>query len=104
MREICITPGDDGIVFVGRSVEGTRIKEEDEYDGVRVKFQAGLAGARIPLQVDVGFGDAVHPEPELATFPVLLQLDAPLIRAYREKLLLLKNSMQWLCSTSATAA
>ena len=55
MREICTTPGDDGIVFVGESVEGTRIKEEDEYDGVRVKFQAELAGARIPLQVDVGF-------------------------------------------------
>ena len=82
MREICTTPGDDGIVFVGESVGGTRIKEEDEYDGVRVKFQAELAGARIPMQVDIGFGDAVYPEPELASFPVFLPMEAPLIRAY----------------------
>jgi len=63
-------------------VEGTRIKEDDEYDGVRVKFQADLAGARIPMQVDIGFGDAVYPEPELASFPVLLPIEVPLIRVY----------------------
>ena len=73
---------DDGILFDSKSVEGTRIKEDDEYDGVRIKFRAQLAGARIPLQVDIGFGDAVYPEPELSTFPVLLQMSAPIIRAY----------------------
>ena len=46
IREICNIQQDDGIVFAGESVEGTRIKEEDEYDGVRFKFQAELAGAR----------------------------------------------------------
>jgi hypothetical protein len=39
-------------------------------------------GRKIPLQVDIGFGDAVYPEPELATFPVLLPMSAPIIRAY----------------------
>ena len=82
IREICNIQQDDGIVFAGESVEGTRIKEEDEYDGVRFKFQAELSGARIPMQVDIGFGDAVYPEPELASFPVLLPMEAPLIRAY----------------------
>ena len=82
IREICHIQQDDGIVFDAESVEGTRIKEEDEYDGVRFKFQAELAGARIPMQVDIGFGDAVYPEPELASFPVLLPMEAPLIRAY----------------------
>ena len=82
IREICHIGQEDGIVFVGESVEGIRIREEDEYDGVRVKFQAELAGARIPMQVDIGFGDAVYPEPELASFPVLLPMEAPLIRAY----------------------
>ena len=80
--EICFTREDDGIVFDAESVEGARIKEGDEYDGVRVKFQAELAGARTPMQVDIGFGDAVYPEPELASFPVLLPIEAPLIRAY----------------------
>ncbi len=82
IRKICATPEDDGIVFDAESVEGARIKEDDEYDGARVKFQAELSGARIPMQVDIGFGDAVYPEPELASFPVLLAMEAPLIRAY----------------------
>jgi predicted nucleotidyltransferase component of viral defense system len=82
MREICEVEDQDGIVFDARSVEGTKIKEDDEYDGVRIKINAHLAGARIPMQVDIGFGDAVYPEPELATFPVLLPMAAPQIRAY----------------------
>ena len=49
---------------------------------MRIKLQAQLAGARIPMQIDIGFGDAVYPEPELASFPVFLPMEAPLIRAY----------------------
>jgi predicted nucleotidyltransferase component of viral defense system len=82
IRAICGVHEEDGIVFDRESVEGTKIKEDNEYDGVRIKLQAELAGARIPMQVDIGFGDAVYPEPELVSFPVLLQMKAPLIRAY----------------------
>ena len=104
IREICTAREEDGIVFDSESVEGARIKEDDEYDGARVKFQAELAGARIPMQVDIGFGDAVYPEPELASFPVLLPMEAPLIRAYPREARSLKSFTQWLCSTSAIAA
>jgi predicted nucleotidyltransferase component of viral defense system len=82
IRTICKVEGNDGILFDGESVEGTRIKEEDEYEGVRVKFHSVLGGARIPMQVDIGFGDAVYPEPEFASFPVLLPMEPPVIRAY----------------------
>ena len=82
IRAICEIPEEDGIVFNSKSVEGTKIKEDDEYDGVRIKLHAELDGARIPMQIDIGFGDAVYPEPELASFPALLPMDAPLIRAY----------------------
>lgn len=82
IRAICDIQNEDGIVFHRESVEGARIKEDDEYDGVRIKLLAELAGARIPMQIDIGFGDAVYPEPELASFPVLLPMGAPLIRAY----------------------
>lgn len=82
IRAICGIHEEDGIVFNSASVEGTRIKEDDEYDGVRIKLQAELAGARMPMQIDIGFGDAVYPEPELVSFPVLLPMEAPLIRAY----------------------
>jgi predicted nucleotidyltransferase component of viral defense system len=82
IRAICEIQDDDGIVFDSESVEGARIKEDDEYDGVRIKLLAELAAARIPMQIDIGFGDAVYPKPELASFPVLLPMEAPLIRAY----------------------
>jgi predicted nucleotidyltransferase component of viral defense system len=82
IRAICEIQDEDGIVFHRESVEGARIKEDDEYDGVRIRLLAELAGARIPMQIDIGFGDAVYPEPELASFPVLLPMEAPLIRAY----------------------
>jgi len=82
IRAICEIHEEDGLVFDSASVEGTKIKEDDEYDGVRIKLLAKLAGALIPMQIDIGFGDAVYPEPELASFPVLLPMEAPLIRAY----------------------
>jgi predicted nucleotidyltransferase component of viral defense system len=82
IRTICEIQEDDGIALDRKSVEGTKIKQDDEYDGVRIKLQAELAGARIPMQIDIGFGDAIYPEPELASFPVLLPMEAPVIRAY----------------------
>lgn len=82
IRAICEIQDDDGIVFDNESIDATRIKEEDEYEGVRVKLLAELAGARIPMQIDIGFGDAVYPETELVSFPVLLPMEAPFIHAY----------------------
>ncbi len=82
IRTICGMEENDGLLFDGQSVQGARIKEDDEYEGVRVTFQVGLAGARIPMQVDIGFGDAVYPTPEFASFPVLLPMEPPVIRAY----------------------
>jgi predicted nucleotidyltransferase component of viral defense system len=82
IRAICEIREEDGLAFDSESVESTKIKEDDEYDGVRIKLLTNLAGARIPMQIDIGFGDEVYPEPELASFPVLLPMEAPLIRAY----------------------
>lgn len=82
IRTICEIQDEDGILFDHKSVEGTKIKEDDEYNGVRVKVNASLAGARIPMQIDIGFGDAVYPEPQFASYPVLLPMGAPVIRAY----------------------
>ena len=82
IQEICEIHEEDGIVYDRQSVEGARIKEDDEYNGVRIKLRAELAGAQIPMRIDIGFGDAIYPEPELASFPVLLHMEAPLVRAY----------------------
>jgi len=82
-REICQIEVDDGMAFDPTSVKGTTIRKEAGYGGVRVDLLATLDGARIALQVDIGFGDAVTPAPEAVHYPVLLQdLPAPQLRAY----------------------
>jgi hypothetical protein len=82
IREVCAVLADDGIVFDLAGVQGERIKEDAEYEGVRVRVPASLDGARVSMQIDVGFGDLVDPPPAELTFPVLLPLDAPVLRAY----------------------
>jgi hypothetical protein len=47
----------DGMEFDSKSVKVARIKEDADYEGVRVHFRAVLARARIPMQIDIGFGD-----------------------------------------------
>jgi predicted nucleotidyltransferase component of viral defense system len=82
LREVCQVPSEDGLEFDPASVRGEEIRSPDEYDGVRIKLVGWLAGARIPLQVDIGFGDAVVPAPETIEYPSLLDLPAVRLRAY----------------------
>jgi hypothetical protein len=82
-REICQIPVADGIVFDLASVHGTVIRKEAGYGGVRVDIRATLDGARIALQVDIGFGDAVTPAAQTVLYPVLLDdLPAPRLCSY----------------------
>lgn len=82
-REICAMKEVDGIVFDPASVRGSVIRKEAGYGGVRIDLLAKLDGARITLQVDIGFGDAVTPAPESVSYPVLLDdLPAPQLRSY----------------------
>ncbi len=53
----------DGLDFDPESVQGERIAEEAEYEGVRVHLRGSLGAARVVVQLDVGFGDAVVPGP-----------------------------------------
>ena len=69
-REIGSIEVDDGLVFDVTSVKGSVIRKEAGYSGVRVDLLAALDGARIALQVDIGFGDAVTPAPKLVDYPV----------------------------------
>ncbi len=73
-REIVEVVIDDGIEFDTASIEATRIREDGEYEGVRITLIARLAVARIPIQIDVGFGDAITPVPELTEVHYASQL------------------------------
>ena len=81
-KDLCGVTTPDGIVFDPFSVKGEEIKAEDEYAGVRVLLVARLAEARIPVQVDVGFGDAVVPDPTWQAYPTLLDHQPPRILVY----------------------
>lgn len=82
-RGICQIEVEDGIAFDPASVKGSVIRKEAGYGGVRIDLQAKLDGARIALQVDIGFGDAVTPAPESVRYPILLDdLPAPRLRSY----------------------
>ncbi len=83
IKGLCGIDVADGIELDAASVRGAEIRKEAGYGGVRIDLVGRLDGARIPLQIDIGFGDAVSPGPEPVTYPVLLQdLPAPLLRAY----------------------
>ncbi|MBP6582431.1 MAG: nucleotidyl transferase AbiEii/AbiGii toxin family protein [Chromatiaceae bacterium] len=84
-RDLCAAASepDDGICFQAETVRGGEIRKEANYAGIRVTLVGLLAGARCPVQVDVGFGDAVTPAPEPVNYPVMLpELPAPRLRAY----------------------
>lgn len=84
MRELCDAAPDapDGLVFDADSVAGEDITVESEYVGVRIRFLATLGTARVRMQVDIGFGDAVIDEDAAIELPTLLDLPAPSLRGY----------------------
>jgi len=73
---------DDGLVFDPASVTADEIREDNAYGGIRVRLMGKLGTAEIPVQIDIGVGDAVTPEPESVLFPTLLDFPAPQIRIY----------------------
>jgi predicted nucleotidyltransferase component of viral defense system len=82
-RELCgIAAPEDGLNFPIEAVAAEKIKGDEEYEGVRVRLQARLENARIPLQVDIGFGDALTTRPGVVDYPTLLPMPAPQIQAY----------------------
>lgn len=86
-RELCDfkVTDPDGLTFDRKSVHGERIREEESYEGVRLHLVAHLAEARIPLQVDIAFGDAITPAPIEIAYPTLLDLPAPKLAAYPQE-------------------
>jgi predicted nucleotidyltransferase component of viral defense system len=81
-RELCQAPGDDGVTFEAGRVRAAPIREDAVYDGIRLTFVARLGNARVPVQVDVGFGDTTVPEPQMTELPTILSFPAPKLRVY----------------------
>lgn len=84
LEAICVVPcPEDGLVFDLSDLRLETIRLEVEYAGKRARFHALLGSTRIGVQLDLGFGDAVVPEPTDITYPTLLNdLPAPELLAY----------------------
>jgi predicted nucleotidyltransferase component of viral defense system len=82
-RELCAMETEpDGLRFDSESVIAERISENADYEGVRVTFAAYLDRAKIPIQIDIGFGDTITPAPFETDYPALLEFPGPRLLAY----------------------
>src|SRR3546814_16887963 len=93
-REIIQVDAADGMIFEPDSLRIDRIREDDRYGGVRLRTQAVLAGARIPVVIDIGFGDAIEPGLELLVSPHLLNFPVPQLRAFARETVLAEK-LDW---------
>ncbi len=67
----------DGLTFDPKSVQAELIREGQDYEGVRVRLEGRMGSARLPLQIDVGFGDALTPHPKREPLATLLDFPPP---------------------------
>jgi predicted nucleotidyltransferase component of viral defense system len=75
----------DGLNFDIESIQSERIKEDADYQGVRIRFHGRLDSAKINMQIDIGFGDVVHPCPEEYDLPTMLNFTAPRLLCYSKE-------------------
>jgi hypothetical protein len=83
MRDVCnVSVDPDGLLFDSKTIQGRKIKEDADYEGVRLKFLGFLERSRIPMQIDVGFGDIVYPKTKVIDYPVILDFPKPHLKGY----------------------
>lgn len=83
IRDVCATEVEpDGLTFLAENGRAERITEDAEYRGVRMRFEARLGSARVPMQVDIGFGDVVLPGIDEVSLHPVLDFNSTPIRAY----------------------
>jgi len=81
--EICVIASDDGMTFDANSLVIEEIREDASYGGLRARLVGRLGNARCPIQLDIGFGDAVTLAAEEVLYPTLLDnMSAPRLRVY----------------------
>lgn len=86
LREVCHTPDDvDALQFEDDTIRTEPIRDGSEYPGIRVHLIAMLGTSRIPIQLDLGFGNAIVPGPEEVEYRSLLGDPSPRIRAYPQE-------------------
>lgn len=73
---------DDALVFDSTSITVEDITQFKEYHGLHITAVGYLGRTRIPVEIDIGFGDVVYPNAVKLDFPVILDMEPPRINAY----------------------
>lgn len=82
-EDLCVMVVDDGISFDATTIRAAEIRKESNYQGIRITLLGHVDSARCPVQVDVGYGDAVTPGPDTVIYPVILpEFPAPRLKVY----------------------
>lgn len=81
-KNICSIIAEDAIYFDLSTLKVERIKEDADYEGVRVRVTAFLDRTKKVLQLDIGFGDIIVPDTIKMEYPSLLEMEKPIIKAY----------------------
>ena len=86
MKKICQQKViQDGISFHSESISATRITEDVEYEGARVRIPGNLETIRLSIQIDIGFGDVIFPKAIKFDYPTILGSPSPSIRGYSKE-------------------
>lgn len=64
------------------SITAEDITEFKEYHGLHISAVGYLDHTRIPVGIDIGFGDVIYPDAVKMEFPVILDMEPPKVNAY----------------------
>lgn len=83
IKHICLYPClEDGIIFNTETIRFVNIRKQNTYHGQRVKVLSFIGKTRIPLQIDIGFGDTIHPDKVYRKIPSVLHLNGTSVTTY----------------------
>lgn len=83
IQDLCtIEVEPDGLSFDPNSITSETIKEDAEYEGVRMRIRGTLGNIKIVIQIDIGFGDVIIPTAQQERFPTILDFPEPLLYSY----------------------
>jgi predicted nucleotidyltransferase component of viral defense system len=72
----------DGLEFDPLHIQGEKIKEDADYEGIRITMPARLGKTRLNIQIDIGFADVITPAPERLDYPTILDFPVPHLYGY----------------------
>lgn len=82
LQHVCRIVVNDGVAFGADQMTTSPIRGATDTGGIRIRFPATVDGARVTVQVDVGFGDSIQPPPADAEYPPLLDTATSRVLAY----------------------